>query len=324
MLRKPIFLEENVNPNENLNLYKEPALKQANIKNEEESLKKEDLNKFSDSTSEKIKNDEKTLDGQQTKQTNSEDNNRYNIQYKDFHNTNNNLLIFPNTLYPPLMFLRPFIQEPFLFQVKKENTIPQKRGRKTIRENIDIPHNKYANDNLRKKSKHIILSEILSFLNQKLKEIYKNNLGNGILLRQLLTLNHKEKANINIIDNKKFMKKTLQEIFSEEISKRFTNYPSDHNKELINRLLNEEDEEKRNYFSKLFNITFSQALHHFQGKVIIKELIGLKTYKESIKKYENEKDYYANLEFHLTNFEEIINSKKPRQKKKEVLIELKE
>ena len=51
MLRKPIFLEENVNPNENLNLYKEPALKQANIKNEEESLKKEDLNKFSDSTS---------------------------------------------------------------------------------------------------------------------------------------------------------------------------------------------------------------------------------------------------------------------------------
>ena len=158
----------------------------------------------------------------------------------------------------------------------------------------------------------------------KLKEIYKNNLGNGILLRQLLTLNHKEKANINIIENQNFIKKTLQEIFSEDISKRYTNFPSNHNKELINRLLNEEDEGKKNYFNKLFNITFSEALHHFQGKIIINELLGLKTYKESIKKYENEKDYHENLVFHLTNFEEIINSKKPRKKKNELTIELKE
>jgi hypothetical protein len=83
-------------------------------------------------------------------------------------------------------------------------------------------------------------------------------------LRQLLTLNHKEKANINIIENQNFIKKTLQEIFSEDISKRYTNFPSNHNKELINRLLNEEDEEKKNYFTKLFNISFSEALHHFQ------------------------------------------------------------
>ena len=236
MLRKPIISEENINPNQNLNLNKEHAIRQANIKNEEESLKKEFFNKLPDSVSEKIKNDEKTVDAQ-TKQTNSEDNNKYNIQYKDFHNVNNNLIIFPNTLYPPLMFFRPYIPEPILFQVKKESTIQQKRGRKTTRENIDKPHNKYANDNLRKKSKHIILSEILSFLNQKLKAIYKNDLGNGILLRQLLTLNHKEKANINITDNKNFLNKTLQEIFSEEISKRFTNFPSDHNKQLIKSFL---------------------------------------------------------------------------------------
>ena len=322
MLRKPIFMQENLNPNENLNLSKEQTIKQSLIKNEEESLKKEDFNKFAKSTLDKIKNDEKNYEAQ-TKQTNSEENNnKFIFKYKDFHNINNNLIILPSTIYPPFFMFRPFNLENHKENNEKKEL--QKRGRKTKREDSEIPHNKFANDNLRKKSKHIILSEILTFLNLKLKEIYKNNLGNGILLRQLLTLNHKEKANINIIKNQNFIKKTLQEIFSEDISKRYTNFPSNHNKELINRLLNEEDEGKKNYFNKLFNITFSEALHHFQGKIIINELLGLKTYKESIKKYENEKDYHENLVFHLTNFEEIINSKKPRKKKNELTIELKE
>ena len=322
MLRKPIFMQENLNPNENLNLSKEQIIKQSLIKNEEESLKKEDFNKFAKSTLDKIKNDEKNYEAQ-TKQTNSEENNnKFIFKYKDFHNINNNLIILPSTIYPPFFMFRPFNLENHKENNEKKEL--QKRGRKTKREDSEIPHNKFANDNLRKKSKHIILSEILTFLNLKLKEIYKNNLGNGILLRQLLTLNHKEKANINIIENQNFIKKTLQEIFSEDISKRYTNFPSNHNKELINRLLNEEDEGKKNYFNKLFNITFSEALHHFQGKIIINELLGLKTYKESIKKYENEKDYHENLVFHLTNFEEIINSKKPRKKKNELTIELKE
>ena len=322
MLRKPIFMQENLNPNENMNLSKEQTIKQSLIKNEEESLKKEDFNKFAKSTLDKIKNDEKNYEAQ-TKQTNSEENNnKFIFKYKDFHNINNNLIILPSTIYPPFFMFRPFNLENHKENNEKKEL--QKRGRKTKREDSEIPHNKFANDNLRKKSKHIILSEILTFLNLKLKEIYKNNLGNGILLRQLLTLNHKEKANINIIENQNFIKKTLQEIFSEDISKRYTNFPSNHNKELINRLLNEEDEGKKNYFNKLFNITFSEALHHFQGKIIINELLGLKTYKESIKKYENEKDYHENLVFHLTNFEEIINSKKPRKKKNELTIELKE
>ena len=321
MLRKPIFMEENLNPNENLSLCKDQTTKLSIIKNEEETLKKEDLNKLAESTSEKIKNDEKNCETQ-TKQTNSEENNKLIFKYKDFHNVNNNLIILPPTIFPPFMMFKSINLETFKENNEKKEL--QKRGRKTKREDSEIPHNKFANDNLRKKSKHIILSEILTFLNLKLKEIYKNNLGNGILLRQLLTLNHKEKANINIIENQNFIKKTLQEIYSEDISKRYTNFPRNHNKELINRLLNEEDEEKKNYFTKLFNISFSEALHHFQGKIIIKELLGLKTYKEAIKNYEKEKDYHENLIFHLNNFEEIINSKKPRKKKNELTIELKE
>ena len=44
-------------------------------------------------------------------------------------------------------------------------------------------------------------------------------------------------------------------------------------------------------------------------------MIGLKTYKEVIKKYEKEKDYYENLIYHLYNFEDIINMKKSRTRK---------
>ena len=135
-------------------------------------------------------------------------------------------------------------------------------------------------------------------------------------------MNHKQKANIIVDENKQFLQKTLQEIFSDNISKRYTNYPLDHNKNLINRLLEEDDEEKRKYFNNLFNLTFLEVLHHFQGKEIINELVGLKTYKEALKNFEDEKDYYENLKYHLTNFEEIINSKKSRRPRKQKNVEV--
>ena len=318
MLKKPIF-EENYNPNENMIFLNEQ--KSNIIKNEEESLKKDDLNKLVESILPKFKEDPKNSDVQ-TKQTNSnsEEYNKFPIQYMDLINKNN-ILFLPNNICYPFTFLK--IKNAEENKEDKE-MLHHKRGRKTEKE-VLIPHNKFANDNLRKKSKHIILSELLNFLNMKLREIYKENLGNGILLKQLLTLNHKQKANINISDNQIFLQKTLQDIFSEEISKRYTNFPSTHNKDLINRLLNEEDEEKRNYFNKLFNLTFLQALNHFQEKEKIEELSGLKTYKEAIKKYENEKDYHENLVFHITNFQEIIDSKKPRLSKKredKILVEI--
>ena len=321
MLRKPIF-EENYNPNENMLFLNEQ--KSNIIKNEEESLKKFDLSKLLESALPKFKEESKNSDVQ-TKQTNSnsEEYNKFPIQYIDLLNKNN-ILFLPNNIYYPFTFLKVTNVEESKENKENKEMLHHKRGRKTEKE-VQNSHNKYANDNLRKKSKHIILSELLNFLNMKLREIYNENLGNGILLKQLLTLNHKQKANINITDNKIFLQKTLQDIFSEEISKKYTNFPSTHNKDLINRLLNEEDDEKRNYFNKLFNLTFLQALHHFKDKEKIEELSCLKTYKEALKKYENEKDYHANLVFHITNFQEIIESKKSRLSKKRkgnILIEI--
>jgi hypothetical protein len=302
MLKKPIFEVDNCN---------------VIIKNEEEKLGHDDINNEVNSSKLDSKTDIKNIEAQTTKQTNTDDFSKNIFQNKDLLRFN--YFSFPFNFFTSGSFLN-LVREPEKEQ--EQNEIKEKkRGRKTERTEVSNPHNKFADDNLRKKSKHIILSEILTFLNSKLKEIYKDNIGNGILLKQLLTLNHKQKANIIVNDNKQFLQKTLQEIFSDDISKRYTNFPSDHNKNLINRLLEEDDEEKRKYFNTLFKLTFSEVLCHFQGKQIIKELVGLRTYKEALKNYETEKDYYENLKYHLTNFEEIINSKKSRRSRKQKKVE---
>jgi hypothetical protein len=302
MLKKPIFEVDNCS---------------VIIKNEEEKLGHDDINNEVNSSKLDSKTDIKNIEAQTTKQTNTDDFSKNIFQNKDLLRFN--YFSFPFNFFTSRTFLN-LVREPEKEQ--EQNEIKEKkRGRKTERTEVSNPHNKFADDNLRKKSKHIILSEILTFLNSKLKEIYKDNIGNGILLKQLLTLNHKQKANIIVNDNKQFLQKTLQEIFSDDISKRYTNFPSDHNKNLINRLLEEDDEEKRKYFNTLFKLTFSEVLCHFQGKQIIKELVGLRTYKEALKNYETEKDYYENLKYHLTNFEEIINSKKSRRSRKQKKVE---
>ena len=302
MLRKPLFEVDNFN---------------VIIKNEEEKLGHDDINNEVNSSKLDSKTDIKNIEAQTTKQTNTDDFSKKIFQNKDLLRFN--YFSFPFNFFTSGSFLN-LVREPEKEQ--EQNEIKEKkRGRKTERTEVNNPHNKFADDNLRKKSKHIILSEILTFLNSKLKEIYKDNIGNGILLKQLLTLNHKQKANIIVNDNKQFLQKTLQEIFSDDISRRYTNFPSEHNKNLINRLLEEDDEEKRKYFNTLFKLTFSEVLCHFQGKQIIKELVGLRTYKEALKNYETEKDYYENLKYHLTNFEEIINSKKSRRSRKQKKVE---
>ena len=302
MLKKPIFEVDNCS---------------AIIKNEEEKLGHDDINNEVNSSKLDSKTDIKNIEAQTTKQTNTDDFSKNIFQNKDLLRFN--YFSFPFNFFTSGTFLN-LVREPEKEQENNEIK-EKKRGRKTERTEVSNPHNKFADDNLRKKSKHIILSEILTFLNSKLKEIYKDNIGNGILLKQLLTLNHKQKANIIVNDNKQFLQKTLQEIFSDDISRRYTNFPSDHNKNLINRLLEEDDEEKRKYFNTLFKLTFSEVLCHFQGKQIIKELVGLRTYKEALKNYQTEKDYYENLKYHLTNFEEIINSKKSRRSRKQKKVE---
>ena len=116
-----------------------------------------------------------------------------------------------------------------------------------------------------------------------------------------------------IVFNQILLKKTLLEIFSENITSKWHMFPKDINKKLIEELLNEKDDDKRNYFENLFNLTFLDCLEHFTTKRVIEELQGLKTFLD-IKNDENEskrlssdyKDYLYAFENNLNNFEEKL------------------
>ena len=119
-----------------------------------------------------------------------------------------------------------------------------------------------------------------------------------------------------------FLNKTLKEIFSDDISTRFYNFHRNYNKIIIESLIEDIDEERRKYFIKLFDITFIDCLKYFrEDKEALKigELNGLKQIssikEELIMKHGNE--YFEIFINYLQNFEDIINNKRARKRRKE-------
>ena len=189
---------------------------------------------------------------------------------------------------------------------------------------IEAIHTKYADDNIIRKCKFIVLSHIMDFINAKIKEKYKN-IGYGTKIKQLMKLNKSQVSNIKTVYNLKFMNKQLKDIFSDTISTKYTRFPLKKNENLINELLNEKDEEKREYFNNLFSLTFSDCLNHFIDKKFIPILKDLELFKKIIndsKKLKkinlniNDQEYINELSYYLENYQNILRRKKPRRAKK--------
>ena len=178
-------------------------------------------------------------------------------------------------------------------------------------------HDKYADDNLRRKIKNLVLNYTLKFINIKIKDIYKGNIGYGIIKKELFPLQCSIKFDTTIEHNKLFINKTLKEIFSENISSRFKSYYfPNRNNIIINRLLNDKDEKKRLFFQKLFNIKFIQCIEAFSGADNCEELKGFKQFQEIKKDFDDEPKYIDKFEYYLRNFELIIKERKGNIKKK--------
>ena len=94
----------------------------------------------------------------------------------------------------------------------------------------------------------------------------------------MVSQTHKIKSSIE--SEKLFLLKKLKDIFSENISKRLSNYSQNHNQIIIDLLINEKDEDKKNYFTKLFNLTFIECLKYFTED-IVKSLMDFLDYLQS-------------------------------------------
>ena len=202
----------------------------------------------------------------------------------------------------------------------KNNIKPKSnKGIKRNNDNAQRIHIKFSEDNLRRKVKVLILNNILEFVNKKVKDVYQGNIGKGIMKKELLPINLNIKSDNTIEHSKSFLNKTIGEIFSEDISIRYKSYYSNYNKKLIERLIKEEDEQKRVFFKKLFNITFLQCIRRLNGEDIYEELKEFGTFNELKNKNkikEADPKYLKVLGLYLSQFEEKIQKKRGKRIKK--------
>ena len=174
-----------------------------------------------------------------------------------------------------------------------------KRGRKRKNENVKSKHNKFSDDILRRKVKHLVLKNLMEFINEKIYYMYNGNIGHNVYIKQLLTINGNQNSNANIKFNQKFLKKKLGDIFSVNISTKYSNHDRDHNEKLIKKLKKDDDEKKRLYFIKFFNLTFLQGLKHYRGEEYIDELRGLKCFNEEKNTFNEDEDYIKTLDKYI-------------------------
>ena len=131
-------------------------------------------------------------------------------------------------------------------------TLPKNKiGRKRKNDPSIREHNKYACDNLRRKSKKLIINNALNFVNDTIKKVYNNNIGKGVYKKELYKIDNYQQYEINIKFEQKLLNKTLGEIFSWKISGKFTNCLPNHNQKIIEILLNEKDDNKKSIFQTL-------------------------------------------------------------------------
>ena len=183
-------------------------------------------------------------------------------------------------------------------------------GRKRNNSDKEGFHTKYFFDNKIRKIKRLVLQEYRSFINKKIKEEYK--LNKMLKDFELIKIRPEQVNDSNIIFNRAFIHKSLKEIFSTDTTVK-NHCNSDHNKKLIEKLLNE----KKDAFENILNLKFLEVLDYLVEKR--PELIQLKglIFPEKLKpKEEKDNEYTKSIRYNMENFENILNQKKPRNKKK--------
>lgn len=211
-------------------------------------------------------------------------------------------------------------KEGLIFQISKElkqNIVGRKR-----KNDKGGKHNKYSYDNVTRKLKTKLFESILSFLNSSLVPVQIENpkkYSKKILYSKpfFLKISQEIIKDINVENNKKLLKSTLKEIFSNNVSIKFGNYGLDYNRKLIEKLYEENIQKKA---IDILERTFLECLEQFRGTKKYKELEGLeKEYFnviEGMKKNEESDEYIDIFKDLVSRFEDYYENKKSRPKNK--------
>ena len=166
------------------------------------------------------------------------------------------------------------------------------------------------NNNNLKKVRNMLLNSLFRFINKKIKKEFNNDIGKGPNIKQFKSVSKKNLSHSKVEFDKQFLNVKLKEIFSENVSKKYTNYLPNKNKDLF---LNLKDYD---YFKKTFELTFLDCIQHINGNKNIL-LDDFETIEEIIlqenNKFDKEDiDMYKDI---IINYQTYIENKKERKKK---------
>ena len=198
------------------------------------------------------------------------------------------------------------------------------------RNNVNNNHNHNKNNNnfLGKKRKKnysnintiihkiriIILNNIILFINNIIRIIYKNDIGYNYILKQFLKMEKESLYHSKVEFDKEFLNKKLKDILSEKISKKYTNYPPEKNKTLVESLI-KDSEKGGEFFKKLFELTFLDCLKHINGDQNLEILNGLMKMDEMLKFEKIEKDQLDSYKTYIKEYKNRIMLKTSRKSK---------
>ena len=193
--------------------------------------------------------------------------------------------------------------------------IKKAKGRKLKNSKEQGFHNKFTFDNIIRKIKAISMKSFFNFFNNKIKEVYKDSEVKS--LWGLKKLNQSQIKNSNIEYNRLFFEKSLKDIFSDDITTKWKTEGRDHNKKLIEKLLNEENKGKKIIFEKILNYKFIDIVKYLRGeREGLDELKGLDFDEYMWNKIKKDENYLIIFKNNMENIEKLIQNKKPRIKKK--------
>ena len=203
---------------------------------------------------------------------------------------------------------------------KKENFGKFQRGRKKKGDTTGRKHGKKDPDNIIKKIKSKLIDSLIKYINNIITNLNVTKGKDQAKSNLMKKLNYKEYIDsIERKENLNFLQRPIKDILSYEISSKFSKFPNDWNKKMINSILNSNKEDK--IINYIFDMTFKEWIEIFLFKKKTKyELIekSLPTINSLLKDIlsKNDEYYLSMFIFYLYNYERWFYIKAGRNRKK--------
>ena len=195
-----------------------------------------------------------------------------------------------------------------VFKITKENK-ENNLGRKKTG-NLGGKHNKFSIDNLIRKIKSKLLTAIISYLKEKIKE---NSLQNKIgCISTFVKTDQKYIQDTKISFNLKLTNTKLKDILSDNISVKYKNLGIKYNKKLVKKIYRGKKHKK---IVDILEATFCDCLEQVRGRKYFENLKGLEEeFRKVVDEMKETEKYFEAFKDLLNKFEIHFKSRRAREK----------